>query len=159
MLLPVDWQTQLIDVGKIAIAYFMALPVGLYREIEEHAIGVRTFPLVAVASCGYVLLASPETLHSADAQSRIIQGMVAGMGFIGGAAIFRGQGTVHGTATAASIWNTGAVGAAVAQERWLLAGTLALMNLFVLRGLLPLKNRLDARRGAAQPAAPSSKSN
>src|SRR5512142_356470 len=115
MATPFDWHMQLIDVGKLALAYLLAVPVGWHREREAHTIGVRTFPLVAMASCGYVLLGMPEQMHSVDAQSRIIQGLVAGMGFLGGAAIFKGRGTVHGTSTAASIWTTGAVGASVAQ--------------------------------------------
>ena len=56
-----------------------------------------------------------------DAQSRIIQGVVAGIGFIGGGAILKSEGGVHGVAAAASIWNIGVVGASVAQNRYLLA--------------------------------------
>lgn len=137
---PFDWQQQLIEVGKLAAAYAFIFPVGWFQEKQAHAIGVRTFPLVAVASCGYVILAGP----GIDAQSRIIQGLVTGIGFLGGAAIFRSeQGVVHGAATAASIWATAAVGAAVAQEKWLLAAGLALLDLFVLRVTKPLKDRLD----------------
>jgi putative Mg2+ transporter-C (MgtC) family protein len=137
---PFDWQSQLIEVGKLAAAYALIFPVGWFREKEAHTIGVRTFPLVAVASCGYVLLAGP----GIDAQSRVIQGLVTGIGFLGGAAIFRSeQGVVHGAATAASIWATAAVGAAVAQEQWLLAAGMALFDLFVLRVLKPLKEKLD----------------
>lgn len=143
MQLAPDWHRDLWDVVKVGIAYGLALPVGWYREKEAHSVGVRTFPIVAMASCGYILLAMPMDIA---AQSRIIQGMVAGMGFIGGGAILKSEGSVHGVATAASIWNTGAIGAAVAEERWLLAVTLAGMNLFALRVLLPLKLKLDKRR-------------
>ena len=48
-----DWH----DTLRLLLAYALALPVGWYREKEGHSIGVRTFPLTAVASCGYVLLA------------------------------------------------------------------------------------------------------
>lgn len=137
------WQRDLWDVAKVLIAYALLLPVGWYREKEAHSVGVRTFPIVAMASCGYVLLATPMDMA---AQSRVIQGMVAGMGFIGGGAILKSEGNVHGVATAASIWNTGVVGAAVAQEHWLLAVALAGLNLFALRVLLPLKLKLDKRR-------------
>jgi putative Mg2+ transporter-C (MgtC) family protein len=149
MAIPPDWQVQLVDAGKLVLAYVLALPVGWYREREAHSIGVRTFPLVALASCGYVLLGTPAFAHSLEAQSRIIQGLVAGIGFIGGAAIFRSpEGSVHGTSTAASIWNTGALGAAVATDRWVLAVTLSLVNLFALRVLLRVKMKLD---GEAEP--------
>jgi len=146
MAIMINWHSDLRDLGKLALAYFFALPVGWYRETEAHTVGVRTFPLVAMASCGYVLLALPEYHNSIEAQSRVIQGMVAGIGFIGGGAILKAEGNVHGTATAASIWNTGVVGAAVAEDRYLMALLLAGLNLFALRILLPWKLRIDARK-------------
>jgi putative Mg2+ transporter-C (MgtC) family protein len=90
--------------------------------------------------------------HSVEAQSRIIQGLVAGIGFIGGGAILKSEGTVHGTATAASIWNTGVVGAAVAMDRFAMAVILSLVNLFALRLLRPVKDKLDqnGENGKAQ---------
>jgi putative Mg2+ transporter-C (MgtC) family protein len=142
MAISVDWQHgSASEILRLVLAYFLALPIGWYREKEAHSIGVRTFPLVAMASCGYLMLVAN---GSAD-QSRVIQGMVAGIGFIGGGAILRAGGNVHGTATAASIWNTGVVGAAVAQQRYALAVTLALLNLVALRVLMPLKEKLDKR--------------
>jgi putative Mg2+ transporter-C (MgtC) family protein len=143
------WQAEMRDIGKLLLAYALAVPVGWYREREAHSIGVRTFPLVAVASCGYVLVAVPLGQTDVTAQSRVIQGLVAGIGFIGGGAILKAEGTksnVHGTATAASIWNFGVVGAAVAQNRMFLAVLLAALNLFALRVLYPLKMRLAARK-------------
>jgi hypothetical protein len=68
------------------------LPVGWYREREAHSVGVRTFPLVAAASCGYVLVAVPLGQTDLAAQSRVIQGLVAGIGFIGGGAILKAEG-------------------------------------------------------------------
>jgi putative Mg2+ transporter-C (MgtC) family protein len=141
-------QAELIDIGKVLTAYVLALPVGWYREREAHSVGVRTFPLVAAASCGFVLVAVPLGQADLAAQSRVIQGLVAGIGFIGGGAILKAEGTqsyVHGTATAASIWNFGVVGAAVAQNRWILATLLALLNFFALSVLYPLKLKLEAR--------------
>jgi putative Mg2+ transporter-C (MgtC) family protein len=141
-----DWHLELVDMAKIGIAYVLALPVGWYREKEAHSIGVRTFPLVSMASCAFVLISVPLGHADVAAQSRVIQGLVAGIGFVGGGAILKSEGNVHGTATAASIWNTGAVGAAVAQNRFMLAAMLAGLNLFALRVLLPWKLRLDARK-------------
>jgi putative Mg2+ transporter-C (MgtC) family protein len=144
MVFRTDWAAQLENIGKLGFAFLLALPVGWYREKEEHAVGVRTFPLVAMASCGYVLLGGPP--YSPDAQSRIIQGLVAGIGFIGGGAILKMDNNVHGTATAASIWTFGVVGAAVAQERYLMAIVLAALNLLTLRVLLPWKQKLDVKK-------------
>ena len=131
------------DVIRLFIAYALVFPVGWYREREAHGVGVRTFPLVAMASCGYILLASPTAHMSPDAQSRVIQGLVAGIGFIGGGAILKTESRVQGVATAASIWNTGVVGASVAQDRYLLAATLSFMNFVTLWLLLSVKKRID----------------
>ena len=139
------WQAVWHDISRLAVSYLLALPVGWYREREGHSIGVRTFPLVAMASCGYVMLAMPGYGNSIEAQSRVIQGLVAGIGFIGGGAILKSEGNVHGTATAASIWNTGVIGAAVAEDRFFMALMLSAVNLFALRVLLPLKEKLDRR--------------
>ena len=144
-----SWWAELTDIGKVLLAYILALPVGWYREREAHSVGVRTFPLVAAASCGFVLVAVPMGQTDLAAQSRVIQGLVAGIGFIGGGAILKSEGAegyVHGTATAASIWNFGVVGAAVAQNRFFLAVILAGLNLFALRVLLPIKRKLDDRK-------------
>jgi putative Mg2+ transporter-C (MgtC) family protein len=150
-----DWGQTLAELGKLLIAYVLALPVGWYREKEAHSIGVRTFPLVAMASCGYVLLGRPPGPHSMEAQSRIIQGVVTGIGFIGGGAILKSGSNVHGTATAASIWNTGVLGAAVAQEQYAVAVMLAVLNLVALRVLMPLKQKLDGPPKDVEPGGPN----
>ena len=90
----IDWPQGQEDVIKLLVAYFLALPVGWYREREAHSVGVRTFPVVAVASCGYVLLGAQSAHMSLEVQSRIIQGVVAGIGFIGGGAILKSEGGV-----------------------------------------------------------------
>lgn len=143
MEMAIDWYSAWHDISRLAAAYLLVLPVGWYREKEAHSVGVRTFPLVAMASCGYVMLAMPAYHNSMEAQSRVIQGLVAGIGFIGGGAILKAEGNVHGTATAASIWTTGVVGAAVAEDRFFMALMLSAVNLFALRVLLPLKMKLD----------------
>jgi len=141
-------------VAKITAAYVLALPIGWEREQVQHSVGLRTFPLVAMASCGYVLLADTFIgghLAGVDAaaRSRIIQGLTTGIGFIGGGAIMRGRGNVHGTATAASIWNTGVIGAAVAESHLEIAVILSLLNLITLHLLVPMKERRDHTRHEA----------
>ena len=105
------------DVGKIALTYILTLPIGWEREQEAHSVGVRTFPIVAMASCGYLLLIHHQAQHDLAAESRLLQGLITGIGFVGGGAILKEGATVRGTATAASIWNTGVLGAAVAIGR------------------------------------------
>lgn len=98
----------------LAAAYILALPIGWHREREERSAGLRTFPLVAVASCGFVQATEGLTADNPEAMARIIEGVITGMGFIGGGAILRLSTSVKGTATAASLWSTGAIGIACA---------------------------------------------
>ncbi|HWQ56242.1 MAG TPA: MgtC/SapB family protein [Bryobacteraceae bacterium] len=145
-----DWGL-LADTGmRIALAYLLALPIGWDREREGHT-GVRTFPLVAIASCGYVLLGGVAEAGLAEGQSRIIQGLITGIGFIGAGAILKGQGSVYGSATAASIWNTGVVGAAVALGRFEIAVILSAINLLTLRLLPKLKSHIVEERTNGEP--------
>jgi putative Mg2+ transporter-C (MgtC) family protein len=138
-----EWTQELHDAAKLGVAYALALPVGWYREKEAHSVGLRTFPVVAMASCGYVLLARSWAHPSLDAEARVIQGVVAGIGFVGAGAILKSENHVHGTATAASIWNIAALGAAVAMEHYLIAIMLALLNFVALVMLAPVKRVID----------------
>jgi len=91
--------------------------------------GLRTFPLVSLGSCAYVMiglsLVDPEE-H--ELLLRIMQGLMSGIGFVGGGAILKNSDHVKGTASAASIWVTGALGAAVGFQLWSLAIALSVAN-------------------------------
>lgn len=138
-LLPDIWDNLL----HLSVAYLLTAFIGWEREREAHSAGVRTFPIVGIASCGYLLLLGGQP--DVNAQSRLLQGLVTGIGFIGGGAILKEGSTVRGTATAASVWNAGVIGAAVAMNHYGIAIVLAAMNLITLRAFLPLKNWLDKR--------------
>ncbi|HZO54085.1 MAG TPA: MgtC/SapB family protein, partial [Bryobacteraceae bacterium] len=103
----INWAEVLDHIAVIGIAYVLALPIGWDREQYERSAGIRTFPLVAIASCGLVIVALRATGTGAAEQSRILQGLITGIGFIGGGAILKTQNSVRGTATAASLWNVG----------------------------------------------------
>jgi putative Mg2+ transporter-C (MgtC) family protein len=145
---PIDWHQVWSVAERIGLAFLLALPTGWLREKQGHGVGIRTFPIVAMASCGYMLImpggSSPESL---SAQSRVLQGLVAGIGFVGGGAILKEGLSVHGTATAASIWNTGAIGAAVAMGRYEVGCLLGILNVITMQALVPLKERLDRSHG------------
>lgn len=140
-----DWTTIFRHLISVAVAYALALPVAWDREKAVRSAGLRTFPLVAVASCGYMLVAMTILGRGSDSISRIIQGLITGIGFIGGGAILKDRGTVHGTATAASIWNTGAIGAAAAFNRFEIAIVLSIINFATLRLLTPMKEDVKQR--------------
>lgn len=126
----------------LLIAYVLALPIGWNREREERSAGLRTFPLVAIASCGFVQAAESLTSSSPEAMARIVEGIITGMGFIGGGAILRMKESVKGTATAASLWTTGAMGTAVGLGSYDVAVVLSGVTMATLWVLSPLKTNI-----------------
>ncbi|HUA17530.1 MAG TPA: MgtC/SapB family protein [Bryobacteraceae bacterium] len=132
------------NLAQLSISYLLTMLIGWEREAEAHSAGLRTFPLVGMASCGYLLILGA-TPNAAD-QSRVLQGLITGIGFVGGGAILRSGTTVRGTATAASVWNAGVIGASVAMRHYGIAVILALLNVLTLRALLPLKAWIDRER-------------
>ena len=123
----------------LAVAYALAFPIGWNREHEERSAGLRTFPLVAVATCGFIQATEPVTASNPEAMARILEGLIAGMGFIGGGAILRVKDSVKGTATAASLWTTGAIGASVGLGSYDVALILSLATIVTLWVIPPLK--------------------
>ena len=131
----------------LAIAYVLALPIGWDRESEERSAGIRTFPLVALAACGFVQAAEGRIGTEPEALARIVEGLITGVGFIGGGAILKTGGSVHGTATAASIWATGAIGVSVGLGAYDVAVAVAAMTFLTLRWMTKLKEVVRAGEG------------
>jgi putative Mg2+ transporter-C (MgtC) family protein len=150
-------------VVDLAVAYGLAAPIGWNREQEARSAGIRTFPLVAVAACGFVLIGTRVLGESSTGQARILEGVITGVGFIGGGAILKQAGRASGTATAASLWATGALGAAVGYGLYDIAAILGLFTYLTLRYLVPLKQaarhaegELDSKGSQADLGGPSS---
>lgn len=135
----IDWPLIWFNLTHLGIAYLLALPVAWDRESARQGIGLRTFPLVAVAACGYTLVGI-SALDSTDAEARVLQGLITGIGFIGGGAILKNNGSVSGTSTAATIWITGLIGMAVALDRYEIAILMALISFITLRYVRYLKD-------------------
>lgn len=133
-----SWET-LSHLINLAVAYILALPIGWNREREERSAGIRTFPLVAMAACGFVLVAIGVLGKDSAGQARILEGLITGVGFIGGGAILKHGVQALGTATAASLWATGALGAAVGYGLYDIAAMLSGVVYLTLRYLAPLK--------------------
>lgn len=144
-----DWQVVLVHVRDLLFAYILALPIGWDRERSERSAGLRTFPLVAVAACGYMLVGM-DMLTSSEAQARVMEGIITGMGFIGGGAILKnvidGHSFVSGTATAASLWATGAIGLSVATGRLEIAIVLSGLTFLTLSMLTSAKGFIQSER-------------
>ena len=137
--LPIQPEPVISSVLSLLVAFLLALPIAWNREKGRRRMGLRTFPLVAMASCAYVLIGIAITGQSPDSLARIVQGLITGVGFIGGGAILRSTEEVRGASTAAAIWATGAIGAAVALGRYELAIAVAAMTFLVFLLLTPVR--------------------
>ncbi len=130
----INWSLVLKHLSLILVALLFSLPIAYNRETRSNSAGLRTYPLVAVATCSYTLLAL-EVLGGADGMGKFMAGIVTGIGFIGGGAILKAKddSKVTGLANAASIWNTGAIGMSVAWQRFEIALLIAVLNFLILR--------------------------
>jgi len=128
----ISWQGVLDNLLHLGAALLLAAPLGWDRERSERGPGLRTFPLVAIGSCAF-LLVGRSLLDGSESHARLLYGLMTGIGFIGGGSILKDRGNVSGTATAAAIWSTGAIGAAVAWQRYEIAIALSAANFLLLR--------------------------
>lgn len=125
----------------LGAAFALAMPIGWDREQRARSAGLRTFPLVALASCGFVQASESLLVHSPDGMSKVIEGVITGIGFIGGGAILKQGTTVQGTATAASLWATGAIGVSVGLGQYDVAATIAVLTFLTLSLLTKIKEQ------------------
>lgn len=143
-----DW---LEVVARLGAAAVIGGVVGLNRHAHHKPTGLRTLSLLATGSAGLVLA----TLHTADgiphleATSRVIQGIMTGLGFIGAGVIIRDRSgdKVHGLTTAAAVWTTAVLGALCGLGAWRIVITLAGLVALVLLAGGAIEKWLDARRG------------
>jgi putative Mg2+ transporter-C (MgtC) family protein len=111
--------------------------IGLNRELTKKPAGLRTHALVALGTALVTVtalqLGGPNDAIHVDATSRVIQGLVAGIGFIGGGVILHSEGRdVKGLTTAATIWVAAAVGISCGIGQWHIAGVAVAIALVVL---------------------------
>lgn len=117
---------------RLGAAVLSGALIGFDREIRDKPAGLRTLTLVSLGSAVFTMTAFGST--SADSTSRVIQGIVTGVGFLGAGTIVRGQTeqSVRGLTTAASIWLAAAIGIACALAYWPLVLSASVFGLLVL---------------------------
>lgn len=126
---------------SLAVAFVLGIPVGWERDRHPPGPGVRTFPLLAMGACAYIEIGQYAFRDHLDAQARVFQALVSGVGFIGAGAIIKGPAEVRGLANAVSLWVTVSVGIAAAFELYPLAGVLVATEFVTLHWLRPLMRR------------------
>lgn len=151
--------SELEGLGKLALACVLGGILGLEREMTHHPAGLRTHILVALGSAGFTLtglfLLAPMPGDMATNLSRVMQGVITGMGFIGAGAIMKEGASIHGLTTAASLWVASSVGLMVACGAFVLAaGTTVLGLVALLLSRSPLSPRAEREHDAASGSTP-----
>ena len=118
---------------RLLVAALLGGLLGYEREQHGKSAGVRTHMLVAIGAALFVLIPQQAGASSADL-TRVLQGLIAGVGFLGAGAIILGnkQGETRGLTTAAGIWVTAAIGIAAGMGRESTAVLSTLVALFIL---------------------------
>jgi putative Mg2+ transporter-C (MgtC) family protein len=130
MALDIDFAQVIQHLSLMAITLLLAMPIAINREHKAHGAGLRTFPLVAIASCAFMLVGM-SVYEGSEAEARVMYGIITGMGFIGGGSIIKTDSGASGTATAAGIWLTGAIGLSVAYQKYEIAIALSIVGYLV----------------------------
>jgi putative Mg2+ transporter-C (MgtC) family protein len=140
----------LVSVVRLGLAALFGAVIGLQRERVRSTAGLRTHMLVSLGSAFFVLAAIESGATASDV-SRVIQGLVAGVGFLGAGTILKigDRAEVHGLTTAASIWMTAAVGTGAGLGQIWLPVLGALFGWIILGPI----GKIEKRRPPAPPAA------
>lgn len=133
------------DLTAMLVSTVLGTLVGFERQIGRKPAGLRTHALVCIGSTLFVLV----TRHAVEAiggpnldPTRIIHGVITGVGFLGAGSIIRTQGYVHGLTTAASIWMVAAIGVSVGVHAYPLAIIGTALALVILEGFRWAERRL-----------------
>ena len=140
--------TMTVIVVRVAVAALLGGIIGWEREQKGRAAGLKTHILVAVGSALFVLAPYLAGIDGGD-NTRVMQGIVSGIGFLGAGAILRSRdgSRVEGLTTAASIWMTAAIGMAVGIGQAMLALVATLFAWLVVAAMPGLVGRTPAHRG------------
>lgn len=132
---------------RMVVALVLGAAIGWDRERRDAEAGLRTHMLVCLGAALFVLVPGEAGMRPEDL-SRVVQGLVSGIGFLGAAAVLKvsDEGRIHGLTTAASIWATAAVGMAAGLGR---EGTAVLATVFILIVLSAMRQAGRRNRDAA----------
>jgi putative Mg2+ transporter-C (MgtC) family protein len=131
---------------RLVVAMLLGAVVGVQRERIGKAAGLRTHILVALGAA-LCVLAPVEFGMNSDGLSRVIQGLVTGIGFIGAGAILKRQDEheIQGLTTAAGIWMTAAIGVTVGLGRLGLATVSMVLTWITLSTISRVEHRIAER--------------
>ena len=125
----------------ILVALVLGGLIGIEREIHQKPAGLRTNMLICMGAAVFTLIGKYISINP-DAESRIIQGVVTGVGFLGAGVLIHQQGNVHGLTTAATIWLVTAIGIACGARLYGIAVTAVIPAIIILLALQPFEQKL-----------------
>lgn len=124
---------------RLLAAAGLALLLGLERELRGKAAGLRSHMLVSLGSSAFIIMGMHILFATAEGDpsaridpTRIVEGVIGGIGFLGAGSIIQSRGSVQGITTGASIWMAGAIGVACGLGIFTLAGMVTLMALIIM---------------------------
>ena len=132
---------------RISLRLFIALLVGglvgIQRELTHKPAGLRTHMLLALGTALFVITAEEAGMSKSDL-SRVVQGLVTGIGFLGGGAILKltAEHEIHGLTTAAGLWMTAAAAAAAGMGQLVLSVLGVCLGLLVLAAFVKVEKHL-----------------
>ena len=151
--------TNLIILLHLAGALLLGLLVGYERSYHGRAAGMRTYGLVCMASCALTIVggypdfwyggSGSASLMGASDPTRIIQGIVTGIGFLGAGVIMREGFNISGLTTAASIWTSSVIGVLMGVGFYLSAMGLAFFSAMIMIYLSKVEALLPSRHAVA----------
>jgi putative Mg2+ transporter-C (MgtC) family protein len=143
---------------RLLVALAVGAMVGLQRELTHKPAGLRTHMLLALGTAFIIVSADASGMSKSDL-ARIVQGLVTGIGFLGGGAILKltAEHEIHGLTTAAGLWMTAAASAAAGLGQLVLALVGMCLGLLVLAAFVKVEERLGhhASRDAANRPPPA----
>ena len=141
----------LLSLKALILAATLGALIGLEREWAQRAAGLRTFSLISLGAALFVMISRLSFIQylgiSSLDPSRTLGQIIVGMGFLGaGIIIFKQrEGRVEGLTTAAMMWVTSAVGAAVGLELYWLAISTTILIVLINFVVLPFEKRLEEK--------------
>lgn len=124
---------------RLLAAAGLALVLGLEREFRGKAAGLRSHMLVSLGASAFIIMGMHILFATAEGDpsasidpTRIVEGVIGGIGFLGAGSIIQSRGNIQGITTGASIWMAGAIGVACGLGIFALAGMVTLMALIIM---------------------------
>lgn len=127
---------------RLSVAAGLALFLGLERELHGKPAGLRSHMLVSLGSATFIIIGMSILYATAEGDpsaridpSRVVEGVIGGIGFLGAGSIIRSGGHIQGITTGASIWLAGAIGVSAGINNFPLAVMVTVIALIIMVGL------------------------